>query len=117
MIEPEPNSKTAATTKSPDPHDISGVSCIATAGIKSNTAVASTTPSKRCCKEIGGIGGAKGPGVNAPGPGATLNRSSSDAYQQQGSMPAQHAAPATQQEAANALTEKADAPMAANAFA
>jgi hypothetical protein len=31
-------------------------------------------------------------------------------------MPAQHAAPATQQEAANAVTEKAEAPTAATAL-
>ena len=37
-------------------------------------------------------------------------------YQQQGSMPAQHAAPATQQEAANAVTEKAEALIAATAL-
>lgn len=34
-------------------------------------------------------------------------------YQQQGSMPAQHAAPATQHDAANAATEKVEAPSAA----
>jgi len=39
------------------------------------------------------------------------------AYQQQGSMPAQHAAPATQHDAAKAVAEKAEAPMAATAFA
>ena len=38
------------------------------------------------------------------------------AYQQQGSMPAQHAAPTAQQVAANAVTEKADAPTAADAL-
>jgi hypothetical protein len=46
-----------------------------------------------------------------------LPAATSATYQQQGSMPAQHAAPATQQEAANAVTEKAEALIAATALA
>ncbi len=38
-------------------------------------------------------------------------------YQQQGNIPAQHAAPATQQEAANAVAENTEAVVAAAVFA
>lgn len=46
-----------------------------------------------------------------PTPGRGLFALPAATYQQQGSMPAQHAAPATQQVAANAVTEKAEAPI------
>ena len=57
-----------------------------------------------------------GPKAHPLGPGQNMFALAAATYQQQGSMPAQQAAPATQQEAANAVTENAEALIAATAL-
>lgn len=52
----------------------------------------------------------------ASAPGEELSPLSGATYQQQGSIPMQHAAPATQQDAANAVAEKAVVLKAATAL-